>query len=343
LAEQGDSVNILNPDPRGFALWRMPGESNYFFTGGSWKPGRKFDPNEIDSAGFFFHPFDLENSDCFLLQNETGIGSLSREETIQFGKMGLDAELALDFPKQFDWLDNEQRKSAFQELVGKAISVIQDGVFEKLVCSRVEVLDKKVNPWNLVTQLGDGHPNAFVSFVSIEGLGQWIGATPELLLRTEKERGLKTMSLAGTRKREDFSDKEENEQGIVTDYIESTLKEFEVENLEKTGPEMVEAGNVHHLKTSFSGKLPAHSDLQSLVYRLHPTPAVAGIPKKESLSFISKNENHPRSFYSGFLGPVLSPEVFSFFVNLRCLQVFKEKVVLYSEPGSQKIPDLRKS
>ena len=70
-------------------------------------------------------------------------------------------------------------------------------------------------------------------------------------------------------------------------------------------------------------------DLSSLVEKLHPTPAVAGFPKKEALEFIKKHEQYKRSFYSGYFGLSDNKDV-QYFVNLRCMQVFDDPVVDYA-------------
>uniref|UniRef100_UPI0040474081 chorismate-binding protein n=1 Tax=Flavobacterium sp. TaxID=239 RepID=UPI0040474081 len=38
------------------------------------------------------------------------------------------------------------------------------------------------------------------------------------------------------------------------------------------------------------------------MYKMHPTPAVCGLPKKEAMEFVLKEEGYDRKFYSGFLG-----------------------------------------
>jgi isochorismate synthase len=45
------------------------------------------------------------------------------------------------------------------------------------------------------------------------------------------------------------------------------------------------------------------------------------------------HENHQRTYYSGFLGPVNINLRTDIFVNLRCLQVFETEFVLYSGAG----------
>jgi isochorismate synthase len=66
---------------------------------------------------------------------------------------------------------------------------------------------------------------------------------------------------------------------------------------------------------------------------LHPTSAVCGMPKEPALQFILDNEKHSRAFYSGFLGPVNVASETHIFVNLRCMQIYTDKAVLYAGAG----------
>src|SRR5690606_24397457 len=105
--------------------------------------------------------------------------------------------------------------------------------------------------------------------------------------------------------------KEKEEQQMVTDFIEKSLKEITPE-LSTGSPKTSRAGNLLHLKTSLTGTLhPKSGNVKSVIEKLHPTPAVCGIPKEEANRFIMENENYDREFYTGFLGELnLSPALF---------------------------------
>ena len=66
---------------------------------------------------------------------------------------------------------------------------------------------------------------------------------------------------------------------------------------------------------------------------MHPTPAVCGWPAAEALDLIRVTEEYPRSFYSGYLGPVNMERKTSLFVNLRCMQVGEQEAALYAGGG----------
>ena len=73
----------------------------------------------------------------------------------------------------------------------------------------------------------------------------------------------------------------------------------------KNGPVSQKAGNLLHLKTSFSFELgKMKNSLNKFIGELHPTPSVCGIPKDEARLYLQQIEPHEREYYTGFLGPV---------------------------------------
>ena len=161
--------------------------------------------------------------------------------------------------------------------------------------------------------------------------GCWIGASPELLLK-ENNQFIETVSLAGTKaKEDDWTEKEYHEQQVVTDYIASTLKPYTA-YIDVDGPFSVNAGFFEHLKSYISAQLNDKTKLYDLLKALHPTPAVGGMPKDLSKDFILKNEGYDRSFYAGFMG-YQNKIASEYFVNLRCAKIYSNKVNLYVGGG----------
>ena len=66
---------------------------------------------------------------------------------------------------------------------------------------------------------------------------------------------------------------------------------------------------------------------------LHPTSAVCGMPLENSLAFLKSHEGYNRQFYSGYLGPVNVKKESLIYVNLRCMQLFPDRVRLYAGAG----------
>ena len=81
--------------------------------------------------------------------------------------------------------------------------------------------------------------------------------------------------------------------------------------------------------------------MKNLLNTLHPTPAVCGLPKEAAKSFILRNENYDRTFYTGFLGEININLVTDLFVNLRCVEIEEGFAKVYVGGGitEESIPE----
>jgi isochorismate synthase len=182
----------------------------------------------------------------------------------------------------------------------------------------------------------------FISLVSTSKSGVWLIATPEILLEG-KEHDWHTVALAGTMKLEGdslmgegekvtWATKDIQEQRIVTTYIAECLEQF-TGDFREEGPRTVRAANLVHLRSDFTFTLPDGQHLGDLLHALHPTPAVCGLPKRETFNFIIRNEHTPRRYYSGFMG-MLDPENGThLYVSLRCMNIDGRHYHLYAGGG----------
>ena len=250
----------------------------------------------------------------------------------------------------------------FKELVKKAIIAIKKGDFLKVIASRQqEVLfenDKENNEENEMKASFDvmcafdnlckNYPNAFISLFFIPNVGSWMGASPEVLVSIDENNIFHTMALAGTQACLQTHTQEENlqsavwtqkeieEQALVSRYIINCFKKIRLRQFEEDGPKTVQAGNLLHLRTDFlvDMKTVHFPQLASTMLQLlHPTSAVCGMPKEPALAFIDENEAQKRAFYCGFLGTVNLQNQTKIFVNLRCMEVFEDKLILYAGGG----------
>lgn len=251
-------------------------------------------------------------------------------------------------------------KIDFERLVSKSIDAIASGQFEKLVCSRTEIvpLDKDIAA--IFRSMVHLYPNAFRYCFYHPDTGIWMGATPEQLIRAEGKT-IHTVALAGTQLYKynveaEWHDKEKHEQQIVTDYIVSELKDSVV-CMETSEPYTFRAGNLVHIKTDIKAEINEHATLEKVIKKLHPTPAVCGLPTDEARSFLIGNEGYDRECYSGFLGEInmnFADNIAGktdLFVNLRCMQIEDENARLFigcgitaeSDPEKEFIETVNKS
>ena len=250
-------------------------------------------------------------------------------------------------------------KSHHIALVEKAIKSIEKGDFRKVVLSRKALVALEHSPVTLFKNLLSRYDTALCYLWFHPKVGLWLGATPEILLKTRNRR-LTTMSLAGTQTFEGdihptWGQKEREEQKLVTDYIEDALED-QVLHLERSETETVRAGELLHLRTKLTGILKDNS-LESIIKALHPTPAVCGLPKTITKDFIIENEGYNREYYTGFLGELnlydkkqrnanranqenqayrSVVKTSTLFVNLRCMQIKNEQAHIYVGGGITK-------
>ncbi len=228
-------------------------------------------------------------------------------------------------------------RKTFRLYVERAKQKIRKGKFEKVVTARA-IKHKRPEGFNAINfflKICNTYEWSFVSLVFIPQKGLWLGASPELLLHFSKG-VFSTYSLAGTQAKEKrrkakahWGNKEKQEQEIVSKYIEQVVSAHPKVKLMLAGPETVEAGNIIHLRTTFTIENIPHFYWTELVEALHPTPAVAGFSKEKAIDFIADYERNNRAYYSGFLGPVNMNDQINLFVNLRCMEIQNKRLVLH--------------
>jgi isochorismate synthase EntC len=78
-----------------------------------------------------------------------------------------------------------------------------------------------------------------------------------------------------------------------------------------------------------------HSGLGILqfVQRLHPTPALGGHPREESLNWLKQNEGFERGWYAGTIGWTDTSGQGEFAVAIRCALVRNSTASLYAGCG----------
>jgi len=223
-------------------------------------------------------------------------------------------------------------KKRYLSDVNKLIDDINNKEIEKIVYSRVISKPISKSAHTIFENLCSAYPSAFVYLITADGLGTWIGATPETFIDVEGSI-LKTTALAGTKTDTDtnWGAKEKEEQLLVSDYIENELARSNCINIEKTGPFTFNTGAVYHLKTDFSCEIEEKA-IMNLIDNLHPTPATCGLPKHTAMARLMDIEPHERLLYTGFLGPFSLSNV-KLFVNLRCMQIIDDEAYLYVGGG----------
>ena len=335
-----------------FTLWRMPhsAEKVLFICNHGVVELDEVNVEESE-PGFIFAPFQPTLKKLFLKADL--VFKFKGSELSENAEANIQANVSSTKQSPIEKKVSIQTRKAstkiptnYQEIVAAGIQQIEDGILEKIVPSRCKELDlpKNFDLLEAFETLCEKHPQAFVSIFSSSQSGTWLGATPELLVSVDRESKFRTHALAGTLpyspdvnlKSVAWTQKEIEEQAMVSRYIINCFKKIRVREYQEHGPKTIVAGNVMHLKTDYliDMKEINFPQLGTVMLKLlHPTSAVCGMPLEASLKFLAEHEGYDREFYSGYLGPLNYQQESSIFVNLRCLQVIEDTVKFYAGAG----------
>ncbi|MBP1632238.1 MAG: isochorismate synthase, partial [Acidobacteria bacterium] len=172
-------------------------------------------------------------------------------------------------------------------------------------------LDRPADPFDLVALLRERFPAAY-AYGWQAGAAALVGASPELLVSRRGQR-FACRPLAGSAPRGAdpeadrrlgeallASAKDRAEHAFVVEAITAALRPL-VASLEvPDGPILDRLPGVQHLATPLAGTTTTR--LLALVEALHPTPAVAGVPRDEALAAIAAVEGFERGWYAGGVG-----------------------------------------
>ncbi len=349
------------------ALWRLPRQKDrhLIVNFGKTIPETRIVLEDLP-AGFAISPFlNLEGNDSLFIEADlyfrfSEVGAIlmesSKSTTANAMKEQWEAHcnaVQFVYPHKTDATDlsGNSSKDFHLQLVHKAIEAIEAGEMQKVVLSRTKQveLSSDFSVTDIFERLCDKYPNAFVSLVYLPHLNQiWLGATPETLVSVDKEGIFRTVALAGTQsafdaagqpippKQAPWTQKEIEEQALVSRYIISCFKKIRVREYIEEGPKTAVAGNLMHLRSDYAVDTKAINfpELGTVMLDLlHPTSAVCGMPKLPAVQFIQQNEGYDREFYSGYLGPVNIENETHLFVNLRCMKISHGAATLYGGGG----------
>jgi menaquinone-specific isochorismate synthase len=201
------------------------------------------------------------------------------------------------------------------ETVNQVVEDLKTDALKKVVLARELRLlfDDHLASETVLNNLYKEQHDSFI--FALESHGDcFIGASPERLVKKQKDRVFSTC-LAGSipRGKTPEDDQILGEQ-LLTDhknrmehqFVVGMIKEALEESCENVilpdQPQLMKLRNIQHLYTPVIGKCKEDASLLLLVERLHPTPALGGLPKKEAVEKIRQVEELDRGFYGGPLG-----------------------------------------
>ncbi|MDQ1394833.1 MAG: menaquinone-specific isochorismate synthase [Acidimicrobiaceae bacterium] len=221
------------------------------------------------------------------------------------------APVADAWPPDAFALDAAQPHETWCKLVAETIHEIRSGAFEKVVLAREVVVttNRPIIPSDVLGRLRALYPSCMV--FSVDG---FVGASPELLVRRFGSH-VRAHPLAGTVARSGDPEADErlcaellgsaknrHEHRVVVAEVAAALQPL-CETIDVPGvPSIVPLRNVSHLGTLIEGTLRDGPTAFELAALLHPTPAVAGRPRKDAVAYIAEREGFDRGRYAGPVG-----------------------------------------
>ena len=238
-------------------------------------------------------------------------------------------------------------RAMWDEMIGHATTAIGDGAIEKVVLARVcevraeDTIDAAAPLAALDAHYGDSFRFLFEPCPH----HAFLGATPELLVRVAG-RAVTTMALAGSAARGATPDEDESlaaqllasakdrhEHQLVVDAIRAHLANAAGDLDVPAAPRVLKLRNIQHLLTPIAGHLRRPEGVLRLARRLHPTPAMGGVPPERALAWLRDAEPVPRGWYAAPIGWLDAALDGVFAVGIRSAVTQHDRAWLYAGAG----------
>ena len=238
-------------------------------------------------------------------------------------------------------------RAMWDEMIGHATTAIGDGAIEKVVLARVcevraeDTIDAAAPLAALDAHYGDSFRFLFEPCPH----HAFLGATPELLVRVAG-RAVTTMALAGSAARGATPDEDESlaaqllasakdrhEHQLVVDAIRAHLANAAGDLDVPAAPRVLKLRNIQHLLTPIAGRLRRPEGVLRLARRLHPTPAMGGVPPERALALLRDAEPVPRGWYAAPIGWLDAALDGVFAVGIRSAVTQHDRAWLYAGAG----------
>jgi len=234
----------------------------------------------------------------------------------------------------------------WKQTVKFAADYIKQSHAAKIVLARelrVKLSDKaQITP--VLGKLIETQTNSYV-FAFERDEDCFVGSSPERLVKQNKDELLSTC-LAGTAPRgktqkEDarigssllHDEKNRSEHDFVVKMIRQSMEQYchAVDVPEK--PVIYPFKNLQHLYTPVTATLEEGYSIFDIIGKLHPTPALGGVPREKSLKFIRNHERLDRGWYGAPVGWLDSNSCGEFAVAIRSGLIQGDKASLFAGCG----------
>jgi len=242
--------------------------------------------------------------------------------------------------------NSPKEKKRWQENVRKTLEKIDSDIVKKVVLSRmVEIeVEKDPNIFNFISSFREDYPDCYI-FSFHSGKSTFFGASPEKFVELGPEY-ISTDALAGSYPRgidavedERFADellksvKDQNEHKTVLDFIKQQFNTNGCEIKFDNQPKIKKLKNIQHLWTPVQIKVTPEESIFQILEKLHPTPAVCGMPQNSAIQVIKDTEDYPRGLYSGIVGWFNKNRFGEFTVSIRSALNIGKKIYAFAGSG----------
>lgn len=172
----------------------------------------------------------------------------------------------------------------------------------------------------------------------------FVSATPERIVRMQGTQ-FETAAVAGSIRRgvteaEDAAladdlwrdKKNRHEHDIVVQTIVERLQDMH-DLTYAAVPEILKTPQIQHLYTPITGRLDATMTVLDLVQRLHPTPALGGMPQAWAQAVIAEDEAEPRGLFAAPIGYQYPDGSGEFVVGIRSMYANAKALTLFAGAG----------
>lgn len=312
-----------------FALCRLPQEKEVLYVS-SMDVEAYTSINDISSAteGFIIAPFITSpKTPIYILKNAI----------IEHFSINTDE----DNGSKVDSMDIKSDRNSYTRAFNIVKDSLSNGECKKVVLARPAKLKTDgIDICHLFEKACRKYPYCYICAFNIPGKGTWLTATPELLY-SQQGNNAYTMALAGTmlwsahENGAEWPDKDVREQQIVVDFITDNLKQLGIQH-NVSERFTAKAGHLAHICNKILISADSNIAPVRMLQILHPTPAIAGIPRNNALKVIAQSEGEDsRGYYAGFTGFINSPSLgTSCYVSLRLMHLNTDNcITLYAGGG----------
>lgn len=250
-----------------------------------------------------------------------------------------------DFPKLISE-DTIPSKSKWTENISSVLDQMKSSKLIKIVLARKSILtfEKFINPTQLMQAMMSAEKSCSIVYYQINKSTSYLAVTPESLFYRNKDQ-VNADVLAGTtqvgnskEETEEFatllqnSNKDRLEHNEVLNFIESKLSNISNFVTVKDKLSILKLSKVQHLKSVIQANLKSNISDLTLLKKLHPTPAIGGVPQQSSLDLIKSIETFNRGLFAGAIG-VIGKNITDIAVGIRSCLIHENELCLFVGSG----------